>query len=370
MTGTAKHNPPFRAEHIGSLLRPPELTQAHHDFAAGRISGDGFREAREQCIREVVKLQENAGLQSITDGEFRRGSYFAHFIDALEGMTDAVSLFPFRDAGGKEYEFRCPHVSGKLRRTRGISSGEFQFLQSVTKGTPKITMPSPSTMHFFRGRQGMDPAVYPDEDLLFADLVRIYREEIGELAGLGARYIQIDEVPLAMLCDPNIRELARNRGDNPDQLGKKYFEMLDAILKDRPAGVTVGLHLCRGNYKAKWLASGGYETIGERLFGGVDVDAFFLEYDTDRAGDFTPLRHLSANKMAVLGLISSKSSGMESIDQLKKRVDEAGRIVPMERLAISPQCGFGTSVGSKPMAPEDQKRKLELIVNASRQIWS
>jgi methionine synthase II (cobalamin-independent) len=370
MAGNAKHNPPFRAEHIGSLLRPPELIQAHHDFATGRISEAAFQAARERSIREVIRLQESAGLQSITDGEFRRGSYFAHFIEALEGMTDAVSLFPFRDASGKEYEFRCPHVSGKLRRTRGISTEEFRFLQLATQGTPKITMPSPSTMHFFRGRQGMDPAAYPDEDLLFADLVRIYREEIAELAALGARYIQIDEVPLAMLCDPNICQIVRDRGDDPERLGRKYFEMLDAILRDRPASLTVGLHLCRGNYKAKWLASGGYGTIGERLFGGVDVDAFFLEYDTARAGDFTPLKHLSANKVAVLGLISSKSPEMESLDHLQRRVEQASRIVPLDRLAISPQCGFATSVGSKPMAPDDQKRKLELIVNAARQIWN
>ena len=215
----------------------------------------------------------------------------------------------------------------------------------------------------------MDPAAYPDEDRLFEDLVRIYREEIAELAALGARYIQMDEVPLAMLCDPNISKAVEEREENPDRLGKKYFEMLEGILKDRPQGLTVGLHLCRGNYKAKWLAAGGYGTIAERLFGGLDVDAYFLEYDTPRAGDFGPLKYLAPNKIAVLGLISSKSPEMETVDQLKRRIEEASRFVPLERLAISPQCGFATSVGSKPMAPDDQIRKLELIVNVARQIW-
>jgi len=369
MAGYERNTPPFRAEHIGSLLRPPELIAAHHDVAAGTLSADAFRAVLEKCIREVVLLQENTGLESVTDGEFRRGSYFAHFIDALDGMTDEVSLFAFHDDAGKKYEFRAPHVVGKLQRKRGISTEEFQFLKNVTQKTPKVTMPSPSTMHFLRGRKGVDTTAYPDEDRMFDDLVRIYREELADLARLGARYIQIDEVPLAMLCDPAIAETVRQRGEDPVRLVRKYFAMLDGVVKDRPKGMTIGLHLCRGNYKAKWLAAGGYDAIAERLFGGVDVDAYFLEYDSPRAGDFTPLKYLSPHKIAVLGLISSKSPEMESIDHLKRRVDEASRFVPLERLAISPQCGFATSVGSKPMSLDEQIRKIELIVNASRQIW-
>jgi 5-methyltetrahydropteroyltriglutamate--homocysteine methyltransferase len=369
MTGNAKSAPPFRAEHIGSLLRPPALLQAHRDFAGGKILAGDFRSVQDTCIREVVRLQEGIGLESITDGEFRRGSYFSHFIEALEGMTDKEALFSFHDAAGKEYEFRAPHVSGKLQRKRGISTGEFQFLKGITRQIPKVTMPSPSTMHFFRGRKGVDSVAYPDEEKLFEDLVRIYREEMVELARLGARYIQIDEVPLAMLCDPNICKAVRDRGEDPERLGEKYFAILDAVLKDRPKELTIGMHLCRGNYKAKWLAEGGYGAIAERLFGGVDVDAFFLEYDTPRAGDFAPLKYLSSNKVAVLGLISSKTPEMETLDSLKRRVDEARRFVPLERLAISPQCGFATSVGSKPMTLADQIRKLKLVVNAARQIW-
>lgn len=369
MPGDAKSSPPFRAEHIGSLLRPPELLQAHRDFTAGKISAEDVRAVQDQCIRDVVRLQEQAGLESITDGEFRRGSYFGHFIDALEGMTDKEALFTFHDAAGKQYQFRAPHVAGKLQRKRGISTEEFRFLKGVTSKTPKTTMPSPSTMHFFRGRQGVERTAYPDEEQLFDDLIRIYRGELADLSKLGASYLQMDEVPLAMLCDPHIRQAVRDRGEDPERLGEKYFHMLDAVLEGRPKGLTIGVHLCRGNYKAKWLAEGGYGAIAERLFGGVDVEAFFLEYDTPRAGDFAPLRHLTSNRVAVLGLVSSKTPELEPLDLLQRRVEEASRFVPLERLAISPQCGFATSVGSKPMSLDQQIRKLELVVNAARQIW-
>ena len=369
MTNDAKHDPPFRAEHIGSLLRPPELIQGHRDFTSGKISADEFHVVQDQCIRDAVRMQEEAGLQSITDGEFRRASYFNHFIKALDGMVEKHSLFTFSDSSGKRFEWGAPHVSGKLRRRSGISTGDFLFLKGVTKQTPKVTMPSPSTMHFFRGRQGVDPAAYPDEEEFFEDLVGIYRDELADLARLGSRYVQIDEVPLAMLCDPNVRTSVTDRGENPGQLEEKYFTLINAILKDRPAGLTVGLHLCRGNYKAKWLASGGYDAIADRLFNSVDVDAYFLEYDTPRAGDFAPLKYLPSNKVVVLGIMSSKRPELESSDALKKRVDDASRFVPLERLAISPQCGFATSVGSVPMTKEDQIKKLVRLVTTAREIW-
>ena len=288
---------PFRAEHIGSLLRPRELIQAHRDFASREISTKAFREAQDQCIRDVVRLQEEVGLESITDGEFRRGSYFSHFIDAITGMTDKESLFIFRDASGAKFPFNAPHVAGKLLRERGISTEEFQFLQSVTRRTPKVTMPSPSTMHFYRGHQGVNRTAYPDEEEFFADLVRIYREELADLARLGASYLQIDEVPLAMLCDREVREKVKERGEDPERLTSKYIDMVNAVLQGKPVGLTVGMHLCRGNYKAKWLSEGGYDAVAEDLFNNVQVDAFFLEYDTPRAGGFEPLRHLPANKV-------------------------------------------------------------------------
>lgn len=369
MAGEVRTTPPFRAEHIGSLLRPAELIQAHGDCASGKISASDFRSVQDQCIGEVVRLQEEIGLESITDGEFRRGSYFSHFIESLEGMTDREALFVFHNASGETFEFRAPHVSGKLRRRRGISTEEFRFLAGVTQKTPKLTMPSPSTLHFFRGRKGVDELAYPEEEEFFEDLVRIYREELAQLRDLGARYIQVDEVPLAMLCDPNIREAVRTRREDPEWLLEKYIHLLNRILQGKPQDLTVGLHLCRGNYKAKWLSEGGYLPVAERLFSEVIVDAFFLEYDTPRAGDFGPLQYLPSDKMVVLGLISSKTPALEPVEVLQKRVDEACRYVPLERLAISPQCGFATSVGSRPMTPEDQIRKLELVVNAARQIW-
>ncbi len=369
MANSLRTPPPFRAEHIGSLLRPAELLEAHRALAAHRLSADGYREVEDQCIREAIRLQEEIGLESITDGEFRRASYFSHFIEGISGMTDKESLFTFTDLSGQRFHYNVPHTFGKLERRQGISTEAFRFLRSETKRTPKVTMPSPSTMHFWRGRQGVEPAAYPEEDEFFEDLVRIYQQELSELAALGAEYIQLDEVPLAMLCDPNVREAVRNRGEDPDRLREKYIEITNAALRNKPANMTVGMHLCRGNYKAKWLSEGGYDPIADQLFNQVNVDAFFLEYDTPRAGDFRPLRFVPPNKMVVLGLVSSKTPQMEAADLLKRRVDEASAFVARERLAISPQCGFGTSVGSRPVTPEAQTEKLRLVVNVARQIW-
>ncbi|MBI4463265.1 MAG: 5-methyltetrahydropteroyltriglutamate--homocysteine S-methyltransferase [Acidobacteria bacterium] len=369
MADPAKINPPFRADHIGSLLRPPELLEAFRSFHAGTLSVEAFRVIQDQCIREVVRLQEDVGLQPITDGEFRRGSYFSHFIEAISGMIAEESLFTFTDQSGQRFKYGAPHTASKLQRTSGISTEEFRFLKETTKQTPKLAMPSPSTMHFWRGRQGVDRAAYPEEEEFFQDLIRIYREELAELYALGARYIQMDEVPLAMLCDPDLREAVRGRGDNPEKLLEKYIEITNAVLQGRPAQVTVAMHLCRGNYKAKWLAQGGYDAIADSLFNRIQVDAYLLEYDTPRAGDFAPLKYLPAHKTVVLGLMSTKTPQLESLDSLKKRVDEAGKYVPLERLAISPQCGFATSVGSVPMTPEAQRNKLRLLVQAAKEIW-
>ena len=369
MPTSIRINPPFRADHIGSLLRPRELIEAFHSFHSGQRSGEAFREVQDRSIRDVVRFQEEIGLQSITDGEFRRASYFSHFIEAVTGMTDKESHFTFTDQSGKQYPYRGPHTVGKLRRERGISTEEFRFLKATTKRTPKLTMPSPSTMHFWRGTEGVERTAYAEEDEFFQDLVRIYREELADLYALGSTYIQMDEVPLAMLCDPHICEAVRNRGEDPERLQRKYIEITNAVLEGRPQHVMVGMHLCRGNYKARWLAAGGYEAIADQLFNQVRVDAYFLEYDTPRAGDFAPLQSLPPNKAVVLGLMTTKKPELESLDFLKRRVDEASRYVPLERLAISPQCGFATSVGSVPMTPEAQRSKLQRIVEAAREIW-
>ena len=369
MTSAAGSIPPFRAEHIGSLLRPPELIEAHRSLAAHQLTAEGFRKVREKLIRDVIRLQEEAGLQSITDGEFRRGSYFSHFIEGMTGITDKEAVFHFTRQSGQTLRFNAPHVVGKLKREQGISTEEFLFLQANTRRTPKITMPSPSTIHFFLCGEAVEKTAYSDEEEFFADLVRVYREEVTELATLGLRYLQIDEVPLAMLCDPKIQEFVRSRGKDPAQLREKYIDIVNALLQDKPEQLRVGMHLCRGNYKASWLSEGSYEAIADRMFNNLNVDAFFLEYDSPRAGDFQPLKYMPANKMAVLGLVSSKRPQMEEADLLKKRVEEASRFVPLERLAISPQCGFGTSVGSRPVTLEVEKQKLRLVVDTAKQIW-
>ena len=369
MPGQAKNNPPFRAEHIGSLRRPRELLEAYKKVQAHEISAEAFRAVQEKCIRAVVQLQEDVGLQSITDGEFRRASYWSHFVEAVDGFTVKEALFTFKDEGGITVHFMAPHAEGKLQRARAISTEEFKFLKSTTKRTPKITMPSPSTMHFWRRGKGVEKAVYPDQDEFFADLARIYREELADLAALGASYIQMDEVPLAMLCDPHVCESVKAGGEDPEWLTGKYIDLTNAALEGKPEQLTVGMHLCRGNYKAKWLSEGGYHAIADRLFNRVNVDAYFLEYDTPRAGDFQPLRYMPSNKTAILGLVSTKTPQLESAEVLKRRVDEAGRFVPLDQLAISPQCGFSSTVAGNPVGIEDQIKKLRLVVDVANQIW-
>ena len=363
-----KIDPPFRADHVGSLLRPAELTRAHRLLIDEKLSRVEFVELVNSAIREVVGLQEDLGLKSITDGEFRRASYWSHFVDAIEGMTVREALFSFRDDHGT-LQFTAPDTIGKLRRKRPISVEEFTLLKSITKQTPKLTMPSPATMHFWLGRAGVDRSAYPDEALFFQDLADIYRAEIADLAAAGARYIQIDDVPLAMLCDPSVRDAVRNRGENPELLIEKYIRLTNAALANTPAKLTMAMHLCRGNYKGKWLSEGGYGYIAERLFNEVSVEAYFLEYDTARAGDFAPLSFVPASKVVVLGLISTKSPQLESMIDLETRVNEASRYVPLERLAISPQCGFASTVGGNPLSIDDEKRKLKLLVGTAERIW-
>jgi 5-methyltetrahydropteroyltriglutamate--homocysteine methyltransferase len=284
-------------------------------------------------------------------------------------MTVREALFVFRDQSG-EQKFTAPDTIGKLRRKRPISVEEFLFLKSVTSRTPKTTIPSPATMHFWLGRAGVDKRAYPEDDKFFDDLAAIYREEIRDLVAAGARYIQIDDVPLAMLCDPHVRESVRKRGEDPQGLIDQYIQLTNSALKNVPPKLTVVMHLCRGNYKGKWLSEGGYEYIAERLFNEVAVDGYFLEYDSARAGDFAPLSLLPVHKVAVLGLISTKSGQLESSDDLGRRIGQASKYVPLERLAISPQCGFASTVGGNPLTIEDEKRKLDLLVRTAARVWT
>jgi 5-methyltetrahydropteroyltriglutamate--homocysteine methyltransferase len=369
MSADRKIAPPFRADQVGSLLRPPELVAAHHSLRDKTMSGDQFAAVQDRAIRDVVAMQEQIGMQSITDGEFRRASYWSHFVDAIDGMTVCEASFLFKDER-EQRKFTAPKTTGKLRRARSASVDEFKFLKSVTRRTPKITMPSPPTMHFWVGHPGVDAAAYLSDELFFADLARIYQEEIRDLAAAGARYIQLDDVPLVMLCDPHIRDSVRARGEDPELLITQYIHLINESIKDAPKDMTVAMHLCRGNYKGRWLSEGGYDYIAERLFNQVNVDAYFLEYDTPRAGDFSPLAFVPADKTVVLGLVSSKTPKLESADDLKRRVADAARQIPIDQLAISPQCGFASTVGGNPLTIEDEKRKLELLVRVAAEIWA
>ena len=369
MAGVSAGKPRFRADHIGSLLRPRELKAAFGDFHSGRIDAETFGEIQDRSIRTAVALQEEVGLQSITDGEFRRASWFSGFIAAVEGLTTRDALFDFHDAGGGHATFKTAYVEGKLRRRPGgITTGELDFVRGLTRRTPKVTMPAPSLVHFFRGDQAVDRTVYPDLDAFWSDLIAIYHAELDALADLGCRQVQLDEVPCAMLCDPQVRERAKSLGMDPVALVDAYIAAIDTIADRRPAGMGVAMHLCRGNYKGHWMAAGGYEPVAEKLFRSK-VDTFFLEYDSARAGGFEPLRLVPGDKAVVLGLVSSKTPELEPVDELRRRIDAASRYIPLERLAISPQCGFASSVGGNPLTIDDQRRKLSRVVEVAELVW-
>jgi 5-methyltetrahydropteroyltriglutamate--homocysteine methyltransferase len=360
---------PHRAEHIGSLLRPRELREAFKARAESRIDADAYREIEDRCIREAIRMQEEAGLKTITDGEFRRGSWAFGLVKAVDGFSEAPSMFEFHDAAGNNYPFETCCATARIRRARPIAVDEFAFVQRYTTRVPKVTIPAPSFMHFFRGKDCVDRAVYPDLADFWSDLLRVYREEIAALDRAGARYLQIDEVPLAMLCDPAVRERARAMGEDPDKLTTTYIGAINDLLNPRPPGFTIGMHLCRGNFRSRWMASGGYEPVADRMFNETKVDAFFLEYDTQRAGDFAPLRFVPSNRMVVLGLVSTKTPILEQSDALRRRIDEAARYIPLERLALSPQCGFASTVGGNQLSSDDQWRKLALVVEVANRIW-
>jgi 5-methyltetrahydropteroyltriglutamate--homocysteine methyltransferase len=368
MIAIAKGRPPFRADHIGSLLRPAALRQAFKEHAAKRIDGETFAQIQDQCIRDAVKLQEDAGLKVVTDGEFRRGSYWSRFVERVEGFVIKPAAFKFRDDQGHEIEFTAPYTVAKLRRQQPLALDEFLFLRNATKATPKITLPSPSTMHFFRCVDFADRSAYHTVDEFFADLGRIFRDEIAELAQAGCRYIQLDEVAMAQLCDPGVRKRIEDAGQRPDHLVDIYIESINDAFSRAPSDVIAAVHMCRGNFKGHYLAAGGYETVAERFFSRTKVNHFLLEYDTPRAGDFKPLRFVK-DKGVVLGLVSSKTPALESLDDLKRRTHEATNYVDFDRLAISPQCGFASTVAGNPLTEADERAKLGLVVLAAQRIW-
>ncbi|HEX7220804.1 MAG TPA: 5-methyltetrahydropteroyltriglutamate--homocysteine S-methyltransferase [Burkholderiales bacterium] len=346
----------IRADHVGSLLRPKRLREAFRT-----LSGDALRRVQDECIRDVVRLQQDCGLHVVTDGEFRRISYWEKFVRLTRGLEVKDAVFTFHDAEGHESKFTAPYVSGKVSRAEPITLDELGF------GNNKVTMPAPSTMHFYRftdwGR------AYDSAEAFFRDLGKIYQAEITDLAKAGCRYVQLDEVAVAILCDPAAREKVKAKGGDPDRLVDLYIDAINEAVKGRPAGVTVGVHVCRGNYKGMYLSEGGYDSVAEKFFGRTNVDHFLLEFDTPRAGGFAPLRFVPKDKGVVLGLVSSKTPVLESRELLKRRVEEAARHVDPMRLAISPQCGFASTIGGNPLSDSDQRAKLELCVDTAKEIW-
>jgi len=370
MAAPTKGHPPFRADHVGSLLRPPALRQAFRRHATGEMGDAEFDRLQDKCIRDVVALQTEVGLQVVTDGEFRRGSYWGRFVERVEGFEIKTASFKFRNDQGHEVEFTAPYANSAIKRKQPLALDEYQFLHGVTKLTGKITLPSPSTMHFYRCNDFADKAVYPDAKSFFADLGKIFKQEIGELAKAGCSYIQLDEVAVALLCDPGIRQQIAASGSDPDQLVDLYIGSINEAVADCPADVTIGVHMCRGNFKGHYLGAGGYESVAERFFANTKVNHFLLEYDTVRAGDFAPLRFVPKDRGVVLGLVSSKTPVLESLDLLKRRTEEATRYIDVDRLAISPQCGFASTVAGNPLTEADERAKLARVVEAAQSIWS
>jgi 5-methyltetrahydropteroyltriglutamate--homocysteine methyltransferase len=363
-------NPPFRAEHVGSLLRPSELRHAFRQMSNGELDAQAFTQIQDAAIGKAVQMQEAIGFGLATDGEFRRASYWSPVIDAVDGLTVRSANFSFRNGSGETLGFIGPYVNGKLRRQRGIATADYQFLaKTVRSAVPKITLPTPSTFHFFRGPDGYDRSAYDDSAELLDDVAAVFRAELAELAALGCRYVQLDEVALIMLADPDIRRAVSERGEDPDGLVGLYVDAINKAVAGRPADMRIGLHMCRGNFKGKFLSAGGYDAIAERVFGETAIDILFLEYDSERAGDFGALKYAPREKAVVLGLISSKTPVLEDKADLRRRIDEAARIVSLDRLAISPQCGFASAASGNPVTPADQDAKLRLVVDLAREVW-
>ncbi len=370
---TARTAPPFRADHVGSFLRPKELLEARdRHFKQGAITRAQLREVEDRAIRDVVRLQEDWGLQDVTDGEFRRTYFHIDFLEQLEGVeVRQGAMGKFHGAKG-DVDFAPPvmHVTKRIRHARPIQLEDFKFLKSVAGRTPKVTIPSPTMLHFRGGRGAISKEAYPDLEAFYADVAACYRAELKSLGEAGCSYLQLDDTNLAYLCDPNFRKGAAERGDDPDKLPAMYAGLINESIKDRPEDMTVCVHLCRGNARSMFFASGGYEPVAEAMLGLTKVDGFFLEYDDARSGDFSPLRFTpKGGAQIVLGLVTTKRPELEKKDDLKRRIDEASKYVPAEQLCISPQCGFSSNALGNLLTEDDEKRKLGLVVETAREVW-
>ncbi len=366
---TQPTTPPFRADHVGSFLRPKVLLDAREQHKQGAITAAQLRAVEDRAISEIVRFQEGVGLQSITDGEFRRTYFHIDFLDQLGGVKTDVPVTIQKPDGTQELAPPVMRVVGKVQHVKDIQRADFEYLKSQTTRTPKVSIPSPTMLHFRGGRAGISREAYPDLEPFYQDVADAYGAELRSLAEAGATYVQMDDTNIAYLCDDKMREAARARGDDPDELPHRYAGFINRVVAQRPPGMTLAVHLCRGNFKSTWAAQGGYEPVAEALLSEMDVDAYFLEYDDARSGDFRPLRFLPKGKTVVLGLVTTKLGALEKKDDIKRRIDEAAKYVPLEQLALSPQCGFSSTVHGNDIAVEAQRAKLQLVVEVAREVW-
>jgi 5-methyltetrahydropteroyltriglutamate--homocysteine methyltransferase len=367
--------PPFRSDHVGSLLRPPELLKARTDFGEGRIDRDELRAHEDEAIRAIVSKQEEVGLQSATDGEFRRSSWHMDFIYQLDGISQEpgeITVKFHNEQGEIEFTPAALHVDGKLGVSQTIFGEDFRFLQqTVRKNVPKLTIPSPSMVHYRGGKAAIDPRVYPDMDSFWVDLVAAYREQVCRLGELGCTYLQFDDTSLAYMNDPHQRAYIASIGGDPERQHLDYIRHINEALADRPAAMSVTTHSCRGNFRSAWAAEGSWDFVAEALLNELQVEGFFMEWDDERSGGFEPLRFLPrGEKQVVLGLVTTKRGELESKDELKRRIDEASKYAPIEQLCLSPQCGFSSTVEGNELTHEEQWAKLRLIVEVAEEVWS
>jgi len=373
MEGTSARRPPFRADHVGSFLRPEEVIAARRRRVEGSIGVDELRLVEDEAIADLVRRQEAVGLRGITDGELRRFMFHVDFLEQLGGVevTAGEFLARFRRDDGTEVEFAPPtmRVEGPIRHTHPIQGADFDYLASLTTETAKVCIPAPSMLHFRGGREAIGEQAYPDLDVFFDDLTAAYRVEIADLAQRGCTYLQLDDTNLAYLCDPEVRERTAARGDDPDELTRLYCRLVNDAIRDRPPDMVATVHLCRGNFQSAWVSRGGYDPVAEILFGEMAVDGFFLEYDDERSGNFAPLRFVPPGRTVVLGLMSSKHQRIEETAEVVARIREASRYLPLEQLALSHQCGFSSTVHGNAIEPDDQWRKLTRMVSIATNVW-
>ena len=369
---TLRSKPPFRADHVGSFLRPQFLLEAREQRAKGAITAQQLRAVEDKAITEIVRFQEDVGLKSITDGEFRRTYFHIDFLEQLGGVKTDIPVTIVKPDGSEELAPPVMRVVGKVEHIKDIQRADFEYLKSqVSPGcTPKVTIPSPTMLHFRGGRAGISREHYPElEPAFYDDVAKAYGDELRSLAAAGATYVQMDDTNLAYLCDDKMREAARQRGDDPNELPHRYAKFINKVVAQKPAGMPLAMHLCRGNFKSTHAAAGNYEPVAEALLAEMDLDAYFLEYDDDRSGDFRPLRYLPKGKIVVLGLVTTKFGEMETKDALKRRIEEAAKYAPLDQLCLSPQCGFSSTVHGNNIAVQAQRDKLRLVVEVAQEVW-